>query len=130
MKAENASLNLEPFRNMLEDAQRVYRKDVAYAVAVSNAARAIQTKRAVWKLRLELRAAAKEAKMQCKKSTQFICKTVEPCGTGTCKFAHGELTLIELSEAPGSTERPQRDSTGPYSLETALAPLSALRVDN
>jgi len=126
----NPSVNIGKFKDMLSEAQKVYRTDVAYAVAVSSAARAIEAKRAIWKIRLELREAAKEAKAKCEKAAQFTCDTASPCGTGTCRFVQGDLALIHITSAPGTTERPQDNSCGPYSLEPAIEPLMDLRVDS
>lgn len=122
-------IEVDYFKEMLNDAQLAYRTDVAYAVAVSSAARAIETKRSVWKVRLELREAAKQAKSQCENSEQFKCITTEPCGTGSCKFSKGDLSLLQISSASGTTERPQDNSCGAYSLEAAIEPLLNLRMD-
>lgn len=100
--------------------------DVSYAVAVCSGARSIESKRAVWKLRLELRAASKKARWECSKRKPFVCNNVSPCGLGACAFAEGELRLLTI-ESPGHTERPQEDSMPSYSLEGAVESLRQLR---
>ena len=121
--------DLNQFTPLLEEADRAYRADVAYSVAICSAARSIESKREVWKLRLELREASKQAQSQCRKAESFVCVTEAPCGLGTCKFAKGEFTQLDII-SPGNTQRPQYYSKGPYGLEACVEELKKLRADS
>lgn len=119
-------VDFDRFASLLAEADRAYRLDVSYAIAVCGAARSIESKREVWKLRLELRSASKTAQLQCRKVTQFKCDNTSPCGLGDCKFAQGEMALLHI-QSPGHTMRPQVDSQPSYGLEGAVESLRQLR---
>jgi hypothetical protein len=128
-KAVDTSIDTTLFDDLLSEADKAYRADVSYAIAVCGAARSIESKRKVWQLRLELREAAKKAQYKCSKVSPFKCENVSPCGLGSCRFAEGEMTLLTL-RSPGSTIRPQEDSMEPYGLEGAVDALRELREDS
>lgn len=119
-------INIEKFASLIAEADRAYRMDVSYAIAVCGSARSIESKREVWKLRLELRVASKQAQLQCRKVAQFKCDNLSPCGLGNCKFAEGEMALLHI-QSPGHTMRPQVDSQPSYGLEGAVESLRQLR---
>lgn len=125
-KAVDAPIDTALFDDLLNEADKAYRADVSYAIAVCGAARSIESKRKVWQLRLELREAAKKAQYECSKVKPFKCDNVSPCGLGSCKFAKGEMALLTL-ESPGNTMRPQEDAREPYGLEGAVEALRELR---
>ena len=130
MKKElDAVVDVNRFASLLEEANRAYRIDVSYAIAICGAARSIESKRDVWKLRLELRAASKSAQLQCRKVPQFRCDNLSPCGLGNCKFAQGEMALLHI-QSPGHTMRPQLDSQPSYGLEGAVDSLRQLRASS
>jgi hypothetical protein len=120
-------IDLAPFQSILDEADRCFRLDVSYAVAVSKAARTIASKRVLWKLRLELREASDVAQAKCGREKPFNCATLDPCGVGTCKFAQGDLASLTVPDCAGDTERPQTSSKGDFSLEAAAEPLRQLR---
>ena len=62
MKKTVETIDVEPFQQLLKEAQEAYRQDASYAIAVSNAARAIESKRAVWAKRVAQREAEKQEK--------------------------------------------------------------------
>src|SRR6185503_12305131 len=115
-KKDEVNASLVEFLPLLQQADRAYRADVSYAVAMSNAARAIESKREVWKLRLELREASKNAQKTCKDTKPFVCDNEAPCGLGSCRFAEGDMVLLNI-KSPGNTSRPQFYSKEPYGLE-------------
>jgi len=120
-------VEVEPFAAVRNQALMAFGEDPAYAVSMAKQANTILNKRAVWQLRLELREAEAKARTLCNASGSFVCRATTPCGTGDCKFAVGDLTLLEVDDPTGDTRRPQRSQAGPYSLESALPSLKALR---
>ena len=112
----------------LQSAIQAFSSDVSYAVAVVSAAMGIKKKRLAWGLRTDLRRAETNARKLCADSEPFICMTQSPCGTGSCKFSQDEFALLNVPKCKGSTQRPQKFTTGkPYSIDAALIPLSELR---
>lgn len=118
---------VEPFAAVRDEALAAFGEDPAYAVSMAKQANTILNKRAVWALRMELREAESKARSLCRESGSFVCRATTPCGTGQCKFAEGDLTLLEMDNCSGEVMRPQKNPAGAYSLESALAPLKALR---
>lgn len=125
-KNTDSPISIDAFSSLLVEADKAYRKDVSYAIAVCGAARSIESKREVWKLRLELREAAKKARFACSKVKSFKCENTSPCGLGACRFAEGDMMLLTL-QSPGNTLRPQIDSMASYGLEGAVESLRQLR---
>lgn len=116
------------FTLVVDSAVRAFGSDVSYAVAIISAAVSIRKKRSSWELRRELRQAEKAARELCSDASPFSCHTLSPCGTATCKFAQGDLTLVKASHCPGSTPRVQQNAIGGnYSVEAAIEPLTLLR---
>lgn len=101
--------------------------DPSYAVAMAEAAATVEHNRAVWAVRRQLRAAERTARAECARSAPFLCHNTSPCGVGACKFAAGELTMIETPNCSGRRQRPQASSAGDYSIEPAIRPLMALQ---
>lgn len=60
MKSPTEPIDVDAYKQLLDEAQEAYRQDASYAIAVSNAARAIEAKRAVWSKRLAEREAKKK----------------------------------------------------------------------
>src|SRR5664279_5333861 len=112
----------------MADALEAYEVDLNYAIAMAKQATTIATKRTVWAVRIALREAEQKATAECYKTPIFLCETEEACGTGTCLFAKGDLTQIDVPALPGKSRRPQ-PSLGEqfYSIESAVRPLQVLR---
>lgn len=102
-------------------------EDVSYAVLMARAAVTIDRKRAAWQVRKDLREAEQRAHTECRRTPQFTCRTASPCGTGDCKFALGDMALLDVPDCDGRSERPQHNVHGPYSIDAAVAPLLELR---
>lgn len=102
--------------------------DVSYAVAMARAAVTITRKRAVWQARRDALDAEAAAREHCADAEPFTCHTISPCGTGDCKYAGGEMTLLDLDAAHGPGVRPQHRNAGSYNIEAAVLPLVALRM--
>ena len=117
-----------PFADIRAQALAAFGQDPSYAVSMARQANTILNKRDVWKYRTELRKAEKKARKLCTEAGAFICQATTPCGTGQCKFAEGDLTLLEVDDSSGSTERPKPSNAGPYDLEAALPALRELRL--
>lgn len=93
--------------------------DVSYAVAMASAATAIDRKRRVWQARKELRAAEAAAHTECATTEPFTCHAVSACGTGDCKFAHGDYGRLVRGARGGPSRRPQAPHDY-YSIEDAV----------
>jgi len=107
------------FRVAVDRALAAFATDVSYAVAMANAAVAIDRKRRVWQARKELRAAETVAHRECEHTEPFTCHAVSACGTGDCKFAHGEHGRLVQAAACGPSRRPQAPYDT-YSIEGAV----------
>lgn len=121
---------VDEFADVRAQATQAFGRDASYAAQMAVQANTIIGKRYVWMLRTELRKAEKKARTLCEKSGSFVCPASTPCGTGQCKFAEGDLTLIEVDDASGDPKRQQdrpQEGSGPYDLETALPMLGKLR---
>lgn len=129
VKKTSEPVSMNQFLSLLKEANKAYRRDVSYSIAMCNAARSVESKREVWKLRLELREASKKAQAKCRKADSFVCDNEAPCGLGSCKFAKGDLVLLQIV-SPGNTVRPQIQSKGTYGLESVVEPLRELRTDS
>jgi Tfp pilus assembly protein PilX len=112
-------VDVTAFTGQVDAALAAFAQDVSYAV--------IANKRAMWAARAELRAAESRAHVLCAATDAFECHATAACGTGDCKFAAGEHAQLVTRAAAGTTRRPQASSTGPYSLDTAVAALAAHR---
>lgn len=119
--------DLSKFDELIDRALQAFGSDVSYAVAMSRSASSIERKREVWALRLELRTAEKEARERCCSVVPFRCKAQSPCGVGDCIFATGDFANIGVEDWEGVRYRPQMDSTGRYSIESAMLPLRDYR---
>jgi hypothetical protein len=115
------------FADALNAAYLAFSGDVSYAVAMARAAVTIVRKRAVWQARRDTRQAEATARVLCESAGSFHCSVEDPCGTGGCKFAVGEMALVQVPECAGPTRRPQQRSRGTYSIEAAVKPLIDLR---
>lgn len=128
MPRRSRLIDVAPFTALIGEALSAYASDSSYAVAMARQARTIQTKRAVWQLRSELKSAESEARKTCGSTEPFVCDTTSPCGTGDCRFASGDLVFLAVPEAPGKSIRPQPSSANQtYDLEAAVRPLQELR---
>lgn len=107
------------FQAAVDRALAAFATDVSYAVAMANAAVAIDRKRRVWQARKELRAAETVAHLECGSTEAFICHAVSACGTGDCKFAHGEHGRLLRAARGGPSQRPQAPHEY-YSIEDAV----------
>lgn len=116
-----------PYSDLLASAYRAFSSDVSYAVAIAKQASALQKKRAVWSLRMELRAAEKQARAQCAASAPFSCKVQSPCGTGDCLFSSGDLSKLVVPLTEIDIDKPHGGTA--YNIEAAVGPLRALRED-
>lgn len=119
-------MDLSAFTDVVADALTAFTHDVSYAVSIARAASVIRNKRAQAAARRELREAEARAHAECSQ-TSFHCNAVGPCGVADCKFAIGDLNLLQVAALPGQTRRPQPNSLSEYSLEPAVAPLAAMR---
>ncbi len=115
------------FATEIDTALRAFAADVSYAAQMARSAVTITRKRAVWQARKDARAAEHAAHTECSAAAPFTCTAVSPCGTGDCKYAHGEMTMLDIPAQPGPTSRPQADNTGRYTIEAAVTPLVQLR---
>lgn len=120
-------IDVDRFEPVMAESRIAFAIDSAYAVAMCHAASQILYKRRLWVVRKELRAASAAAVEAC--ATQsFTCATASPCGTGSCRWATGDLALLDLPERPGKSARPQpRPGHSSYDIEHAHRPLLALR---
>lgn len=107
------------FRAAVDRALAAFATDVSYAVAMASAAVAIDHKRRVWQARKELRAAEIAAHLECESTEPFTCHAVSACGTGDCKFAHGDHGRLIRVASPGPSHRPQAPYES-YSIEGAV----------
>lgn len=124
-----AELAAEDFGALLDRAVSAFAEDASYAVAIATEAISLAKRKATGSVRSDLRTAEKRARELCGQAGEFECYTQSPCGTGSCKFAQGDLTLLRVPHCVGKTARPQKDSTGgAYSIEHAVGPLGLMRV--
>lgn len=103
----------------VDRALAAFATDVSYAVAMAGAATAIDRKRRVWQARKELRAAEAAAHTECAGTEAFTCHAVSACGTGDCKFAHGEYGRLVTGARTGPSRRAQAPHEY-YSIEDAV----------
>jgi len=131
MTRVSRAIDTAPFENIIQESLRAYRQDPTYAVDMAKQAVAIKKKRAVWKLRLEIRKAETEAREQCSKAPMFLCKNRGPCGTGEgCLFAKGDLSRLEserLDPEAKANSRPQPSIFPKYNTEQVVKALQELR---
>lgn len=81
--------------------------DVSYALAMIRQARIIQNKRDLWATRKALKQAERQSQARCAFSPKDSpCEERGPCGTGTCRFAMGELKAFHAHESVGEHTRP------------------------
>ncbi len=104
---------------VVDRALAAFATDVSYAVAMASAATAIDRKRRVWQARKEVRAAQAVAHAECESTEPFTCHAVSACGTGDCKFAHGEHGRLLRVARAGTARRPQAPHEL-YSIEDAV----------
>lgn len=112
---------------VVEDAFSAFGLDSSYTISMARHAASIQSKRLVWATRLELRAAAKGAARICASAATAYCVNPGPCGTGQCPFASGDLSDIQVDEAPGLLDRPAPSDFPTFNVDTMIRPLLALR---
>lgn len=123
-------INTEPYAEVMRQALAAYVIDAGYAVEMCASASGIYRKRATWEARKAVRGAEAEALAQCSAATTFTCSSPSPCGTGrSCRFASGEVVLLEVPLKPGKSTRPQPHSSGEqtYDVENAVRALVAMR---
>lgn len=130
-------IDTTPYTAVIEEASRAYMLDSRYLESMLNSAVQIQRKRNTWTVRTELRDAERQARAACEVSSLTSCVVTEPCSTGSCPFAQGDLAaLVGIPSLPrtGSTSRATRPQPRPehapgfvYSVEAALQPLIELR---
>jgi len=120
-------VDVSHFATDIDNALRAFTDDVTYAVAMARSAVTIVRKRGVWQARRDARAAESAAHAECRNAKPFTCLALSPCGTGDCKYAQGEMTLLDIPDADGPTARPQASRAGRYSIESVVEPLIALR---
>lgn len=108
-------------------AYAAFAQDVSYAVAMANSAVTIERKRGVWQARRDVKEAEAAAHRLCRDARPFTCLATSPCGTGDCKFAAGEMTVLDVAHCPGGTARPQASNPWPYTIEAAVKPLARHR---
>lgn len=128
-------INTEPFADLVQEFLRAAALDPSYAISMCEAATTIESKRASWDARHDLRAADDAARSVCAASQLTSCEILNPCGTGPrCPFAPAEFRTIDVHpEGPrlpaARKERPQ-PRRGPgmrYTVESALTTLVAQR---
>jgi hypothetical protein len=117
-----------PSPGVLRAALEAFGEDVSYAVAMLRTASSILAKRQVWALRVELRGEEERARGECSAGVEFFCENRSPCGTGSqCKYARGDLVLLDIPTYQGGTARPQVSLYDSYAIESAVRPLQELR---
>lgn len=111
-----------PFHELMAEALVAYARDPEYAILMAKAATQIRRKRVVWTIRTAVRQAETAAVTACSKVTPFTCTNPSPCGSGPgCRYAAGELALLEVDSRPGKSTRPQTHSHGTsYDTEVAV----------
>ena len=120
-------IDVTPFLDEVDAALRAFAADVSYATAMARNAVTITRKRAVWQARREIRIAEEAAHRECEATPTFNCYATTACGTGQCKFAKGELALLDVEAGIGPMRRPQGlDET--YGHEEAVAALVERRM--
>lgn len=128
MPRRSRVIDTEPFSDIMSEALSAYRQDPNYAILMARQATTIANKRRVWQFRLELREAESTAVKACRQAEPFVCETEQPCGTGTCRFAQGDMVLLQVPAVPGKTHRPMPSTHEPTcTIETAVRPLQELR---
>ncbi len=127
MRPQRVPADAGAFREAIDDAYAAFLSDVSYAVSIARAAVSIERKRGVWQARRDAKAAEAAAHTLCRDAEPFTCLATSPCGVGDCKFAGGEMTLLDVAHCPGATARPQLSNTWPYAIEAAVGPLVQLR---
>ncbi len=132
------------FATDVETAYLAFGTDASYAAAMARNAVTIQRKRNVWQARRDqvsvfdgagpdwqarrdIRAAEQGARELCEDAEPFRCTTISPCGTGDCKFAAGEMALLDVGDRRGPVERPQPSNRHRYTLEAAVVALTRHR---
>lgn len=120
--------DLSAYSQVLSEALAAFGEDSSYAVSMARAANVTASKRSVFKVRNDLEEASAAAKSLCEKADPFKCQVLEPCGTGDCRFAKGEMRLLQIGDSRGLEFRPQLHCMGSYSLENAVKPLKELRM--
>lgn len=121
-------IDTSKFEGVMAEAMKAYSLDPDLACQMARNASAILRKRLSWTCRSELRRAEAEAVAACRMQPTFTCTNPSPCGTGGCRWATGDLALLDLPEVPGKSQRPQpRDGHATFDVEQALKPLLELR---
>lgn len=127
MPRRSVEIDTDSFSDLVDEAGRAFGHDVLYAVSMLKAAQTIRRKRDIWQAKKDLREAEKQAVELCSKAGTFVCSNRTPCGTGSCKFASGDLALITIESVNGSVQRPQEWASGSYELSDALEELLKIR---
>lgn len=120
---------LDHFTDVIAESMVAFRTDSGYAEAMALAANRIQAKRSSHRARGDLFAASAAAVAQCRTTLPaFVCASSGVCGTKGCRFATGDLAVLEIEAKPGKDQRPQPHTSGPtYSVESGVKTLVALR---
>jgi hypothetical protein len=130
--------DLDRFQPLVDEFLRAAALDESYAVAICDSAVRVATKRRVWSIRVELRDAEQAARKACAAAGPRDCRATAPCGVSAlCAFSQGDLREIDppaiakgVSTSVRATRPQPRPESAPgyeYSLESATAPLLALR---
>lgn len=141
---QRVPIDTQRFTAELESAYVAFGADASYAAAMARNAVTIQRKRSVWQARRDQKTILDEAgptwqarrdivlaeqvaRELCEDAAPFRCTTISPCGTGDCKFAAGEMALLDIPDRRGPCQRPQTSNRHRYTTEAAVAALSAHR---
>ena len=135
MPRHASAIPTEQFASVMAEALRAYAVDAEFAVLMARSASTIILKRKTWHVRVLLRVAEAHARAACEASELTSCQVTEPCGTGLCPHARGDLR--ELVGVPAVADgivsrvratRPQPPAPGgpAYTTESAVGPLLEL----
>lgn len=111
-------IDVSAFEVIVDKALEAFSSDIGYTEQMVTTAVAIERKRRVWQLRLELRAASLLAREECAKHS-FVCDALSPCGFGDCRFATMQTKAVVISTR-GRQTRVQVSAFERYDLEQQL----------
>lgn len=116
------------YEELIGPALEAFASDYSYAAAMARTAVGLRYKHAVWDARVELRQASAAAVRECSSHDgEFMCMVESPCGTGKCRYAHGDLIQLSDPSHVGKSARPRNHADQSFDVEVSVRPLQSMR---
>lgn len=107
------TVDVSPFRPVVDRAELAFAQDFGYAEAMLRAATAIHKKRDVWECRSRLRESERVARVHCIRDGKD-CDSLSPCGFGDCRYATDKNADVVVLSTKGRQYRvPSADPVYP-----------------